>query len=214
MITVRGTGRYTGRPDTITLTLTLSAQKTDYERASELASGQLEKLRASLQLLGMPKDSLKTADFQVSAEYDYRREEGENRRVFAGYRVAHTLTLDMELDTKMLGRVLGSISGSGSKPEIAVRFGIRDTEAVRNAVLADAARNARARAEALAAASGVRLGRLVDIRYRCGGQDILSDTAYHVGEGVAMPLKARSVEIEPTEIHLEDSAEFVWELQD
>ena len=83
-------------------------------------------------------------------------------------------------------------------------------------LLTSAAQNARAKAEILCKATGAELGQLISIDYNWGELNIISRTNYKM-EDCLMPLSAMNKccapEIEPDDIDVSDSVDFVWEIK-
>lgn len=215
MIVVKGMGKVRIKPDLIVLTMNLHTVDLQYERAMDCAAGQIDKLHAAIQLVGMDKNRMKTTDFSVMPQYDNRRreEDGEYVRVFTGYAVCHQLKLEFPLDTKLLGEVLGAVSGCGCEPSLQIAFTVADREAVSGLLLEEAARDARQKAEILARASGVSLGALVSVDYRQAAGDMLSESVYRdEALSPAMLKTTRILEIQPDDLCLSDWATFSWEI--
>lgn len=212
-ITVTGTGNYAAKPDLIIVTLSLSALDQDYEKAMSEAGVQIEKLRSSLLPLGFQKDQLKTESFYASAQYESKKiRNGDYQRYFEGYKVDHRLKLELDFDTKKLGRVLSAISKSGSEPEVNIAFGLRDREAACAFLLEDAAKNARRKAEILVKASGVSLGELISVNYSWDELKLFSFTDCYCGNDNRNYCKNVELDIEPEDVKVSDSATFVWKI--
>ena len=83
-----------------------------------------------------------------------------------------------------------------------------------DALLREATINAKKKAELLCEASGVTLGQLLTIDYNWGELNIYSDTRYDMAEDclMALPTSATSIDIEPDDIDVRDTATFVWEI--
>ena len=81
-----------------------------------------------------------------------------------------------------------------------------------DASLRSATANAKKKAEILCEASGVTMGDLIAIDYNWGELDIYSHTRYDCCED-AMPLMAKSIDIDPDDIDVSDTATFVWEIK-
>ena len=115
-------------------------------------------------------------------------------------------------------RSAGAISGCKSHPQISIAFTVKEPNAIKEELLRHAADNAKQKAEILCAASGVKLGTLLNIDYNWTDINIHSNTRYMLAEkrrGVAVPAMladTRSIDIEPEDIHLNDSATFIWEI--
>jgi len=215
MIVVKGTGRAVVRPDLMVLTMDLQTEDMLYERAMDSAAGQSAKLHAAVQLLGIDKSWMKTDGFTVTPRYTNRRREdnGEMERVFCGYAAEHRLKLELDLDTRRLGEILGAVSGCGCDPALGIAFTVRDREAVCARLLEEAAKDARQKAQVLARASGVSLGKLVSVEYGRDAGDMLSPTVFRdEAMPTAMLKVSRMPEIQPDDLCLSDWAVFSWEI--
>ncbi len=213
-ITVRGTGKVSLPPDQVEIILTLTAENKNYDKAVTAAASQLEAIRSALAAVGFEKDDLKTTNFNVSTRYDFHHDSlGNGRRVFMGYVCTQGLKLAFPFDTARLSRTLTAISSSSAVPELNIRFTVADPSAVSDALLRSAAESARAKAEVLAAASGVRLGKLVRVWYSWGDRDFASPTAFGMDNGLMRMEKAAvSMDFTPENIDLSDQATFTWEI--
>ncbi len=215
-IQVKGMGNVTAKPDYIVLSLSIKSKEKEYASAMEGASKKINLLKAAVSNLGFEENSLKTTHFNVSTEYDNKRDlQGGYQRIFSGYVCSYQLKLSFDFDSKLLAQALSEISSSQANPELSIAFTVKDCEAVKKQLLKNAAVNAREKAEILCQASGVKLGQLVNIDYNWKEINILSPTLYQVEESI-QPLMAANrssaVEIEPDDIDISDSVAFVWEI--
>ena len=214
-ITVKGVGKYSSKPDVIILTLSLTAQKMKYEDSMGLAQTQITQLREAFLPLGFEKEDLKTANFSVNTCYESYRDKNDNYcKRFTGYSVSHSLKLEFALDSKLLAKVLGAVADSMSKPEIRIKFAIKDRDAVCAALLEDAAKNAREKAEILTRASGVKLGKLASIDYNWGEISLLSRTEYELPNRCMECSSDAGIDIEPDDVDVRDTVTLVWEIED
>ncbi|MBE6989209.1 MAG: DUF541 domain-containing protein [Ruminococcaceae bacterium] len=209
-LTVRGEARLSLPPDQAVVTMTLESRHTEYDAAMARADGDIESLRGALAAAGFDRDDLKTTDFRVSPEYDYTHDEqGNSRRVFRGWTCGHTLSLTLDWSAARLSAVLGAVASAQADPELNVAFTVRDRASVSDALLRDAAADARRRAEALAGASGVTLGALV--RVVCRRSDESFRSPANLAGGMVRLAKA-APELTPADVEVSDSAVFVWEI--
>lgn len=208
-ITAKGTAILSVKPDTVQLTLTISAHSKDYAEASDEASAQAEAVKAALKQAGFDEDSLKTANFSVSAEYQtVHDEQGNYSRVFTGYFCLFTLRMSFSLDLAVLGKTLAAIGESGACPELSLDFTVKNQAALKEKLLEKAAEEARRNAKILCHASGVKLGELVHIDYSWGEAGMLSATRCALKSDMAF--SAGAVNIVPEDIELQESAAFTW----
>lgn len=88
-IRVMGVGNVKVAPDTTRLRFCVDSLHKDYETAyAEAAVGNKE-LRKALEKMRLPKDSLKTSDFSITKETEWKRK--EEKWVFVGFKLRQTL---------------------------------------------------------------------------------------------------------------------------
>ena len=214
-ITVRGTGRASASPDQVELTMYLEAKNMAYSKAMDTAAQNINLLTSALTEAGFEEKELKTTNFNVHTEYDgERQEDGSYRNVFRGYVVSHSLNLRFDFSSERLSNALGAIGTCKARPQINVSFTVKDTEAVNEETLINAAANARRKAEILCAASGKKLGELINIDYGTERQGVYSNTRYAMADEVMAEGSSmmKSVSIMPEDISVSDSAVFTWEI--
>lgn len=215
-ITVKGMGNAKTSPDYIVISMSLEAQNNDYDETMELAAKQIDYLNASLEEIGFEKEAVKTTNFNVRTDYDNVKDKNGNyKRVFNGYVCSHNLKVEFDFDTKRLAQTLSAISKCLAKPEMTIRFTVKDPSAINKELLKSATINAKEKAEILCEASNVGLGSLLSIDYNWGELNIYSHTDYSLAEDcMAMPMaKMSEIEIEPDDIDVSDTATFVWEIK-
>lgn len=218
IITVRGVGTAKTKPDWVRLSLNLNAKDKDYEAAMNLASEQIASLNAALETVGFKKGKLKTVNFNVNTEYEGVHDgNGNYRNVFAGYCVYHALSLEFKLDNELLSKTLTAIASADAKPELNIAFTVKDPTSIKEQLLKNAAENAKAKAEILAASSGVRLGQLINIDYNWGQVNVFSNTNFAAPKMMRNAVQSNAMfeeDFAPEEISSSDSAAFTWELTD
>lgn len=215
-ITVKGIGKVSARPDYVILTMKLESKDTEYDKAMDIAAKQLSQLNDSLASIGFEKDAVKTTNFNVHTDYDsYKDKQGNYQRVFSGFVCSHQLKLSFDFDMKRLSQALAAVASCLAHPELSIAFTVKDPTAVNDALLQEATINAKKKAELLCEASGVKLGQLFMIDYNWGELNIYSDTRYDLAEDCireAPMAYGASIDIEPDDIDVRDTATFVWEI--
>ena len=218
-ITVRGTGKLSLAPDLITVTLTVHKKDKVYETAMTESARLQDELRSAIAAIGFSREDLKTVSFDVRTEYESMRDQnGQYRQVFAGYVCEHQLKLEFDFDTQRLSEVLTAVSRCVAEPELYISFSIKDKEKASDELLASAAKNARAKAELLAEASGVELGVLLSVVYDWMDISFVSPTRYTNGMtkmrgGAEAECCSMDMGITPENVSLSDSATFIWEIE-
>lgn len=215
-IVVRSTGRASTKPDLIVISMTVQATDREYARAVEQSAHRTEAVREALLPLGFSKDDVKTSNYNVSTRYESEQDErGVFRQRFAGYDCFHSLSLEFPLDSARLSAVVSALAQSSAEPQFQIRFTVKDTDAVIDRVLQDAAVRGREKANTLCAASGVRLGALVGIEYGSRGMELYSQTECapmlrmaKAGNGMA----EMDMDVVPEDIRTEETVTFTWEI--
>lgn len=161
IITVKGTGNVSARPDYIILSLNIEVLSETYDRAMSEAAERIERLQGAAVRVGYRKEDLKTTSFDVQTRYENVKDrQGNYKREFAGYACSYRLKLAFDFDSKQLAKVISAIADCGAQPELSIAFTVKNPARVSEELLINATENARAKAEILCKASGSTLGRL------------------------------------------------------
>ena len=209
-IHVTGRGHAVKSPDFVVLSLTLNALNKEYSDAVKVAAQQVEMLRESLVEAGFRADDLKTNNFYVEAQYENEEFRDGNakryRDVFVGFDCRHDLTLSFDFDGDKLDAALSAAANCLSQPRISVAFTLKDKSALSDEILKSAAKDARRKAEILCAASGVKLGKLVEINYAPNDFQMMRTISAGASEDATFNFR-------PEELTASDTAEFFWEIE-
>ena len=209
-IHIKGKGYAAQVPDQVILSLTLTAQNKEYSAAMTVGSQQIEMLREAIVEAGFNADDLKTVNFNVRAVYeDEEYREGNSKRyqkIFIGFECSHDLKLTFDFDNDKLNRAVDTIAASLSQPKISIAFAVKDAAAFNDKILKSAAEDAQRKAEILCAASGVKLGKLLEINY--SWNDI--NVRHEFIDALAAP---GNFDFAPEEIKASDTVDFLWEIE-
>ncbi|MCD7772656.1 MAG: SIMPL domain-containing protein [Ruminococcus sp.] len=214
-ITVKGVGRVLAKPDYVILSMSLKSKDLNYDRAMNIASQHIQHLTDTICAIGFKKSDLKTTRFNTNTDYNNVKDhDGNYHREFAGYVISHNLKLEFDFDMNKLSQALTAISECISHPELSVRFTVKDATAINEEMLRTATANAKRKAEILCEASNVELGQLLTINYNWDELDIFSHTQFALSDDRLYEApKAKSIDIEPDDIDVSDTATFVWEIK-
>ena len=169
-IRVNGSGRLMMKPDLMRLRVTVNGLRKEYDEAVKGSAEKTNEVRELLKGFGFDGSELKTAGFDVRAEYtDYEDKNGRRQRRFKGYRFEHRMKLEFPADNTLLGRLLYAMAHSSAKPELDIEYTVSDRESCRNELLAKAVKDSRAKAAAMAEAAGAELGAVMEID--CCGEE-------------------------------------------
>ena len=217
ILRVTGKGQLNLVPDQICLSLEIEGTCLEYLDAVKTASKKTKKLQEVLKTLGFSKKDLKTTAFHVSPDYkryevwdeDHEEKKWENR--LEGYEYRQEMKLEFDRDNERMGQILYALAHSSVHPEMQLSYTIKDQEAAKNKLLEKAVADAKAKAEILAKAADVELLDIQMIDYSWGKMEF--EVMPYDGE-VGMPMEATSgsfsYDIEPDDIHVEDTVTVVW----
>lgn len=215
-ITITGVGTASAKVDLIDISMVIRVTKFEYLDAMTEAGNLLDDLRAALAKVGFKKEDLKTTSFSVDKKQNYVTDKkGNSQWVFVGYTVVNRLSLSLDFDMKRLASTLGAIARSEAHPEFDITFTVKDTDALKLAILKDAGENAKKKAAALCEATDATLGDVISIDYSWAEITVRSRTRYSMDVDACMvaPSKPADVEIEPEDVKAGDTATFVWEIR-
>ena len=159
-IHVTGSGSVTGEPDIATLDVGVFVEQETVAEAREEAASAMTALINYLKANNVAEKDIKTEDFSIYPQYDYT----ENGRILRGYRVNNTIWAKIrELGT--LSDVIDGVAEAGGNSIVinSIRFMIDDTTPLQTQARSLAVKDAEAKAQTLAEASGVSLGEPVTI---------------------------------------------------
>jgi uncharacterized protein YggE len=207
LMKVQGRGHVYVEPDMVTLSFDVESKAEDYGESVRDLNMRTGDLRGSMSASGLDKAELKTTAFSVRVETQYR----DGRHIFAGYVASHRLQIELPMNKKMLNKVLRHVARGHSGAEIRLTFSVKDKDALRKKVLAQAVETARRNAETLAAAAGVTLGKLVEMDYGWAEVQIYNREASMLCESMAAG-PGYDADIEPEDVAAVDNVTLVFEI--
>jgi hypothetical protein len=214
LITVKGTGNVSVKPDLIVITMNLESQQLEYDQTMQFAADSVNIITSAIESIGFDKKDLKTTSFNVRTHYEsYRDKDNNYKSKFDGYVCEQGLKLEFDFESKVMSDVLSAIAKTSVNPKLNIQFSVKDKNAVSEELLAQATENARKKAEILSKASGVDLGKLINIDYNWGELHLYSPTRYDMEDRCMVMESSYAPEIEPDDINASDTVTFVWEIK-
>lgn len=211
-ITIKGIGNLTAKPDFVIITIGLEKINQNYSIGYKQFANDMKNLQKVVEEVGFSKDELKASSISSAQHQEYVK----GKYVPMGYRFASSLNLSFDFDPERLGKALEKLSKSEIKPNINIRFTVKDKEEIKNQLLAAAAQDAKKKAEILCTALGAKLGQLLKINYNWDEIEIYSKMRYEMEEccvGAAPGDDDDIIDFNPENIDLTDNASFVWEIE-
>lgn len=158
LILVNGVAEKTVEPNMIVVRLDSWAKAPSAKKAQEQQAAQFSELKKELDKFRIRKDDIQTDGYSVYPEYTYDQKAQTNR--ITGYRVSHSISVTYrkteEAGTFLDALVTSQKDSSGISVQ-SVAWDYDKKSVVESATLADAVKNARAKADELARAAGVRI---------------------------------------------------------
>lgn len=205
-IRVQGKGSASQAPDRISLFFSVAHPRPQYDKAVEGCNSRVEAIRAAASELNVTGADLKTVQFGVSDETQY--ESGRHKHI--GYTATHHLCMELPVDQNLVGKFLASLAQRGAEPQVRIDFTVADSEALKQRVLADAVANAKARAEIIAKAAGVKLGNISDIQYGYS-EVVISSNASDINLESCCESEI-APDFDPKDVEADDTVTVSWEL--
>ena len=150
-ISVNGEGIVEASPDTATISIGVTTQNFDAEKVQAENSRIISNVINSIVSLGIERKNIRTGNYNFQQRYRYDRT--NDKQIFDGYEVNNTVTVTVN-DLIKVGKVIDSALANGATNVNSLNFGIRDREKFQSEALRLAVRDARRKAEIVAAELG------------------------------------------------------------
>lgn len=160
--TVRATAEAaaTAQPDRARMNIGVVTQAASADAAASANARQLEAVIAQLRAVLGAGGEIKTVNYSVHPNYRYPKEGGPPS--ITGYTASNTVEAATD-DLKSVGRLIDAATQSGANTIQSLEFLLKNDRAVRAQALREAALQARANAEAMAAALGLKVTRVLEV---------------------------------------------------
>ena len=151
-IAVNGTGETRISADTAVISLGVSARDRDVLKAQQTVNENIAAIRQALLDNGVAEENINTDYMSIYAIYDYN----EDVEKVQAYNASTTLAVKVT-DMDIVGRLIDEAFAAGANTLNGISFSAADTDDARNESLKAAVAEARAKAEVLAEASGLKI---------------------------------------------------------
>lgn len=160
------------------------------EQSIEVNNQKVDVTVSSLKKTGLSADNITTSNFNLSPQYRWQSDQS----LFEGYVVTHSIDVIVD-DIKSLGEILDVMIKSGVTHIDSVRFRPVNVFEIKKKALEKAVANAASRAEVLANAAGVKLGRPIHIAVQGNEPVYFSDGMQMEASSAAVPIMPGSGEV-------------------
>ncbi|WP_233193021.1 SIMPL domain-containing protein [Acidimangrovimonas sediminis] len=204
-ITVTGEGEERAEPDMATVSLGVTTEAKTAADAMSRNSAEVTKVIDALKAAGLADRDMQTSGLSLGPRWNDPQGQSQPRSI-VGFTASNRLSVRVR-DLGSLGGVLDKLVQAGANTIDALSFSVADPQALQDKARAAAVRDARRKAEVMAKAAGVTLGRVLSI----------SDGG---GSGAPRPMmemrmaKAASVPIARGEVGLSANVTVVFALKE
>ena len=159
-ITVTGQGEAAAAPDMAVLSIGVRTDGATAAAALRENSAAMNETIAKLKDLGVADRDIQTSGLSINPRYDYER--NRSNPTLIGYTASNSLTVKLR-DLNSAGEVIDQAVSSGANSLGGISFTFADPKPLQDDARKDAVARARAKAELLTDAAGVRLGPVLTI---------------------------------------------------
>jgi len=155
-ITVAGEGKVSGTPDVAIVTLGAEANAKTVAAARDDAAGSMNAMLKALKDGGVADKDVQTTRFTVQPQYDYTKQQ----QTITGFTVSNIATVKIRAIDKTGELVDAAVTAGGDQARVEnLVFTIDDPSALQSQAREKAMADAKQKADALAKAGGVQIGK-------------------------------------------------------
>lgn len=203
-IVVTGEGVVEAAPDMATITLGVTAQQKTARGAMDEVSAGVARLLERMAAADVAPRDMQTSGLSLGPLWDGGRYGSSGNPEIIGFSASNTVTVRVR-DLPKLGGLLDSLFEDGANTFNGLSFGLQEPRPAMDEARRKAVADARAKAELLAEAAGVSLGRIVTISEEGGGAPPMP--MYRMEAAVA-----DSVPVAAGELAITARVTIVWEI--
>ncbi|KYZ77000.1 hypothetical protein AXX12_02325 [Anaerosporomusa subterranea] len=160
-VAVQGSSQVEAIPDQAQINLGVVTTGKTAEEAQLENSVLANAVQAKLFAMGLAESKLQTTQYAVYPIHNEAKDQKAPQII--GYRVSHTLTVTAD-DLSKIGALIDNALAAGANQILGISFKKRDDTQLKTQALQEAVKEATAKAEAIVAASGKKLGRIVSMQ--------------------------------------------------
>lgn len=160
-LTVVGTGTAEAQPDIAYVSLGVDLKGPDAAAIVAEAAGKMEAVLSALKAAGIAEEEIHTVSYNLWVEQRYDPQTGQPTGVF-DYHIVHTVRAAVH-DLGRVGQVLAGAVEAGANSISEVSFSVAEPDALVAQARAKAIADAQKRAQEMASALGITLGRVVSV---------------------------------------------------
>ena len=205
-LTVTGNGEMSAAPDVAYLNL---AVETIAKSASQAVKENAEKTNSVMEAIKAKlgeNDKVSTAGYNLSPIHEYNNQ--TNKSEFKGYKASNQIVVEVH-NLKQVGAIIDSTAEAGLNNISGLRFDTTKSAELKKKALAEAVKDAKATAEILAQAAGVKITRILQLSPSYDYPvPVYRDYAMAAKEAAAPPTP-----IEPGDLTINATVNIVFEIE-
>lgn len=208
-LVVTGEGKVSATPDIAKVTLGIQENGISLKTVQDTVNKKSKALTDSLKKLGVGEKDIKTTSYNVYPQYDYT---APNSRI-TGYQVSTSYEVTVR-DFDKVNDVLVEATTAGANTTSGIAFEVNDETKAKKLQEAreEAVAKAKEKAQGLAKAAGISLGKIINVSESQGGNEIrpMYATKDAVGLGGSAPTPAN---IQPGETEISLTVSLSYEIK-
>jgi uncharacterized protein YggE len=192
VVTVLGEGSVTVKPDIATVMIGVQVTKPTLPEAQSEATKEMNRVIKAITNAGISKDDIQTSYYSVNILQNYDNT-GTPTEV-TGYQVSNQVNVTVR-DLDKVGTLLDDVVAAGANSIYGINFGIADPSEAESQARAMAVADAKKRAEELAQAAGLNLGRVLSISEGVAQPIPYANAQLAGGKGGGAPVQSGSLQV-------------------
>jgi len=194
-VAVNGEGLVTVTPDTATVTVGVDITQETLGEAQRLADEQMAEVIDALTAAGIAEADIQTVNYSVSVLRNYDEASGAQGET-TGYQVSNQVNVKIR-DIDQVGPILDTVVGEGANSIYGISFYVDDPSRAISQARELAVQDAKTKADELAAAAGMAVGRILTLNESSPGSPspvaYAEDAAQRAGGSA--PIQVGSTEV-------------------
>ena len=159
-IRVTADARVTAKPDRVLIDVGVTTRAATSQEAATRNAREVDAVLAAVRKAAGPTAVLKTISYTLNPNYQFHPNGGEP--TIDGYNAANVVQVQLD-DLARIGAAIDAATQAGANHVQGIQFTLRDQDAARAQALREAALRARAEADVLAGALGLKVVRVLTV---------------------------------------------------
>ncbi len=213
VMTVSAEGKVKSEPDTATVNVGVLTQAATTELAQNENSQKTNKIIDFVKSQGIPAGDISTSSYNMYPNYD----NSGGKNTVTGYQVSQSITVEVKQingkNKENLGKILSGVTANGANQVNGVTLSFEDPDGLRQKAREQAIEKAKEKAKELAKASGLSLGKVVNVSESSLGGYPIPYAADGFGGAAPALEKSVSPNIEPGQQEITASMSVTFEVK-